>query len=294
MDADPDAEGLLFVIGTPIGNLQDITLRALAVLRDADLILAEDTRQSRKLLAHHAIPGKLRALHAHSSAAALEQCLRELQSGKRVALITDAGTPLVSDPGARLVAAARTRGVRVESVPGPSALTAALSVCGVPFDAFRFAGFAPRSGAKRAAWLERIASDPGASVFFESPLRLAGTLADLAARLHPARMLAVCRELTKLHEEVTRGTASELAERFAAGARGEITVVVGAGEPGAQRRASPAPQDIAPRAAALLAEGLSARDVARRLAQETGLPRRQIYARVQALAQGTSHDARER
>jgi 16S rRNA (cytidine1402-2'-O)-methyltransferase len=270
--------GRLSILGTPIGNLQDITLRALATLRAADVVLAEDTRQTRKLLSHHGISAKLRALHAHSSEAAIERCLADLAEGLHLALVSDAGTPLISDPGAQLVRAASERGVEIETIPGPSAVIAALSVSGVEFDAFRFVGFAPRTGAKRKAWLSAIASDPSASVFFESPARLAATLQELAAVLHPERVLAVCRELTKVHEEVVRGTASALAERFAAGARGEITVVVGAGSARAAEGTATETDDIDARIAALLEQGLSARDVSRRLSRETSLPRRQLYA----------------
>jgi 16S rRNA (cytidine1402-2'-O)-methyltransferase len=278
------SRGLLSIVATPIGNLDDITLRAIATLRAADLILAEDTRQTRKLLSHHEIRAKLHALHAHSSDAAIERCLQELVSGRHLALVTDAGTPLISDPGAKLVRAAREHGTAIETIPGPSALTAALSVCGVTFDTFRFLGFPPRSGAKRKAWLESIAEDHGASVFFESPARIAATLAELAERLHPERTLAVCRELTKIHEQVVRGTASELAHHFEAGARGEITVVVGAGSAAESRNSAEPSADLEPRILALLAQDVSARDAARQLARELGLARRLVYARVQALA----------
>jgi 16S rRNA (cytidine1402-2'-O)-methyltransferase len=284
-DAPQASHGRLSIVATPIGNLEDVTLRALSTLRAAQLILAEDTRQTRKLLSHHGIAGTLRAFHAHSSEGAIERCLRELAEGKHLALVTDAGTPLISDPGARLVALAREQGARVESIPGASAVTAALSVCGVAFDAFRFVGFAPRSGGKREAWLERIARDEGASVFFESPARLGATLAELVPRLHPERVLAVCRELTKLHEEVVRGTAAELAERFANGARGEITVVVAAGPALAEPAHADAEPALDERITQLLAAGVSARDVARRLARELGLPRRSVYARANELAQ---------
>ncbi len=277
--------GRLSIVATPIGHLEDITLRALRTLREADTVLAEDTRQTRKLLSHHGIAAKLRALHAHSSPAVLERCLADLDAGLHLALVTDAGTPLISDPGASLVRAASERGAAIESIPGPSAVVAALSVCGLPFDAFRFAGFAPRSGAKRRAWLDAIAGDPSTSVFFESPARLCATLAELAPRLAPERRLAVCRELTKLHEQVVRGTAAELCAHFAQGTRGEITVVVGSGPRAAVAPASAEPGPaLEPRIAALLAAGVSARDATRQLARETGLPRRLVYARVQALA----------
>jgi 16S rRNA (cytidine1402-2'-O)-methyltransferase len=275
--------GRLSIVATPIGHLQDITLRALSTLKAADLVLAEDTRHTRKLLVHHGIHAKLRALHAHSSEAVIEQCLAALANGRHLALVTDAGTPLVSDPGAALVRRASECGVTVESIPGASAVTAALAVSGVAFDAFRFVGFAPRSGTRREAWLDGIAADRGASVFFESPLRLFDTLTELAARLPDERVLAVCRELTKLHEEVVRGSAKELAARYAEGTRGEITVVVGAGEAGSKSEVKEVP--IEPRIVELLAQGVSARDVARQLARETGKARRELYAWVRAVAE---------
>jgi 16S rRNA (cytidine1402-2'-O)-methyltransferase len=282
--SDSEQSGRLSIVATPIGHLDDVTLRALKTLRGADLILAEDTRRTRKLLTHHGISARLRALHAHSSDSVIERCLGDLLAGQHLALVTDAGTPLVSDPGSRLVRAAGERGVTIESIPGPSAVTAALSVCGVPFDEFRFTGFAPRSGSKRDAWLDAIAGRPEASVFFESPARLPATLAELAERLAPERPVAVCRELTKIHEQVVRGSAAELADKFAAGARGEITVVVGAGQAAAAQTVTDAAEVLEPRIDALLARGISPRDTARMLARELGLSRREVYARVQAIA----------
>lgn len=291
MSAEPKARGeakargRLSVVATPIGNLDDITLRALATLKSADLVLAEDTRHTRKLLAHHAIPARLRALHAHSSDAAIERCLSDLREGLALALVTDAGTPLLSDPGARLLSAATAEGLAVESIPGASAVTAALSVCGLPFDEFRFAGFPPRAGGKRKQWLEAIAGRSEACVFFESPQRLADTLAELAQLLPPQRPLAVCRELTKLHEEVVRGGAAELAQRFADGVRGEITVVVAAGATAAPRVEDDPAATLEARIAERLGRGESPRDVARNLARELGLARREVYAKVQAMVE---------
>lgn len=282
----PAPDGLLSVVATPIGNLGDIGVRALSRLREADLVLAEDTRRTRKLLTHHDIHTRCRALHAHSSEAVVGQAVQDLLEGRRLALVSDAGTPLISDPGAALVARAVEAGVRVESVPGASAVAAALSVCGLPFDAYRFAGFPPRSGSRRRRWLERIAHSDEASVFFESPNRLGATLQELAGRLTPQRRLAVCRELTKLHEEVVRGSAGELAERFAEGARGEITVVVGAGE---VMEASADGPDAAPDIEALvraqLDDGVSARDASRAVAEATSVARRKVYAVAQRLSQ---------
>jgi 16S rRNA (cytidine1402-2'-O)-methyltransferase len=272
--------GMLSVVATPIGNLEDITLRALRVLQSADLILAEDTRHSRKLCTHHAIHTPLRALHAHSAPSVIAHFVEELERGKRLALITDAGTPLVSDPGQALVREARARGLGVESLPGPSAVTAALCVAGFDFDAFRFVGFLPRTGKKRRQALERIIADPDVCVLFEAPPRLDKTLRDLQA-LAPARRIAVCRELTKLHEEVVRGTPGELLQHFAEGVRGELTLVL-------ERDESEAP--VAEPGDALdeairqrLDAGMSPRDVAAELALALSLPRRQVYARVLTL-----------
>lgn len=277
---DAHTSGRLSVVATPIGNLEDVTLRALRVLREADVILAEDTRRTRILCAHHGIATPLRAYHAHSAERERRRCLDHLAAGRHLALVTDAGTPLVSDPGGDLVRAAMDLGVAVEVVPGASALTAALSVSGIAFDSFRFAGFPPRGGRKRRAWLRRVADGDEAVVLFESPARIARTLADLAALLEPDRPVAVCRELTKAHEEVVRGSALELAQRFATGARGEFTLVVSA------KSAAPAvvaPESIDALIAHLIERAVPPSEIARRVAAGTGLPRSEAYRRVRAL-----------
>lgn len=281
-DAPLAASGRLSVVSTPIGNLRDITLRALDTLREAELILAEDTRHSRKLCAHHGIDTPMRAYHAHSSPAATERALQTLAGGAHVALVTDAGTPLVSDPGDSLVCRAQDAGIRVEVLPGPSAVTAAIAVAGVRFDAFRFVGFLPRRGSKRRDAIGQIAERAEASVLFEAPRRLAGTLADLAEVVDDSRTVAVCRELTKLHEEVARGSARALAERFADGTLGELVIVVGGNR---QPAATTAPETLDEAISAALASGESARDAARRLSELLRLPKRDVYARIQALRQ---------
>jgi 16S rRNA (cytidine1402-2'-O)-methyltransferase len=268
----------LSIVATPIGNLEDITLRALRTLREADLVLAEDTRRTRVLCQHHGLSCVLRAFHAYSDERVVDEVLAELAAGKHVALVTDAGTPLVSDPGSILVAAAQARGFRVEPIPGPSALTAALTVAGLPVDHFRFLGFLPRSGKRRREALEQIASDRAASVLFEAPQRLARTLSELADVLG-ARELAVCRELTKIHEEVVRGTAAELAARFAEQARGEITLVIAGNRDQAPEISE---EDLLQRIDELLASGASVRDSAAELAKETGVRKQELYARIQA------------
>lgn len=285
-DAAPKAErarGVLYIVATPIGNLEDLTLRALRVLREVDAILAEDTRHTRKLCERHAIGTQLRAFHAHSPAHLVTRVVDELLAGARLALVSDAGTPLVSDPGASLVAAAANAGVRVEALPGASAPLAALTVAGVRADGFRFVGFLPRSGSRRRRALEHLGKDPQTTVLFESPNRLADTLVDLAEHAGKARRGAVCRELTKAYEEVARGTLAELAARFADGTRGEVTIVVeGTGNADDEEETSDEAVESLVRAA--LAGGASVRDAARQLAEATTLGKREAYQRVLALS----------
>jgi 16S rRNA (cytidine1402-2'-O)-methyltransferase len=268
--------GTLYVVATPIGNLDDVTLRALAVLREAALVLAEDTRRTRVLLDRHGIAARPVSLHAHNEAARTDQVLAALADGKAVALVSDAGTPLVSDPGERLVARALADGHRVVPVPGPSAVLAALVASGLPAERFTFVGFLPRKAGERRRRLAELAPRPETLVLFESPRRVGALLAELAASFG-VRRACVARELTKLHEEVVRGKLGELAAQFAEGARGEVSVVV----EGAARAAEPAPlaeHVLRARVREALAAGLSARDLAAQLAQETGLPRRTLYA----------------
>jgi 16S rRNA (cytidine1402-2'-O)-methyltransferase len=266
--------GTLYVVATPIGNLEDVTLRAIRVLGEAELLLAEDTRRTRVLLERHGIGARPRSLHAHNEAARAEEVLAVLAAGRRVALVSDAGTPLVSDPGGRLVARALAAGHAVVPVPGPSAALAALVASGLPAEAFSFVGFLPRKAGERAARLAALAARTETLILFESPRRLAATLRELA-RAFGERRACVARELTKLHEELARGTLSELAGRFAAGARGEVTLVV-EGAPAVVE--APAADLLRERVRALLAAGTSARDAAARLARETGAPRRALYA----------------
>lgn len=279
--------GTLRVVATPIGNLDDITLRALRVLGEADLILAEDTRRTRILLQRHGIAGRLRSLHAHNEVARAGEVLAALQEGRSVVLVADAGTPLVSDPGERLVAAVLRGGHRVEAVPGPSAVLAALTVAGLATVPFTFLGFPPRRATARRSLFAHQRGRTETLVLFESPRRLGATLHELAETLGE-RSACVARELTKRHEEVARGTLDELAQRFAGGARGEVTLVVAGAEPAEQRpRLSPADRlavDACIRA--LLAEGRSAREISTLLAAELPLSRRQLYARCVAARQG--------
>ena len=272
-------EPSLFVVATPIGNLKDITLRALETLREADVIAAEDTRQTAKLLAAHGIEGKsLVSLHAHSSARAREKLVERMVAGERVALVTDAGTPSVSDPGGEIVRAAIAADVRVVPIPGPSAAIAALTASGLAEDAgFRFVGFLPRDGTARARAIALVASTPEPVVMYESPERAAHTLRELSDAM-PTRRACVAREITKVHEELARGTLAELAERRDAW-RGEITIVLGAWEPAAREDAID-DAAIDARIDAELATGAHAKTIAERLAAWSGRSRREIYERV--------------
>jgi 16S rRNA (cytidine1402-2'-O)-methyltransferase len=220
---------MLAVCATPIGNLDDVTLRVLAELRGADVVLAEDTRHTRGLLQRHGIEAKLLSYHEHNEAARVAELLPRLLAGERVALVSDAGLPGVSDPGARLVRAALDAGVVVTVLPGPSAVETALVASGLVAERYAFVGFLPRKQAELNALWAELASWPWPVVAFESPRRLPATLRSLAA-VAPAREVAVCRELTKRFEEVVRGDAATLADRFAEPTKGEITLVLGPGE----------------------------------------------------------------
>jgi 16S rRNA (cytidine1402-2'-O)-methyltransferase len=274
--------GTLFLVATPIGHLEDVTLRALRVLREAQLVLAEDTRRTRILLERHAIAARPVSLHAHNEAARTARVLAVLEAGGSAALVSDAGTPLVSDPGERLVAAAIAAGHAVVAVPGASAVLAALSVAGLPASSFAFAGFLPRRASERDAWLTAWRERPETLVLFESPRRVGATLRVLAEILGD-RPACVARELTKLHEEVARGPLSELAERFAKGARGEVTIAVGGRPDQPSRTAASVSLDLDPAIRAGLAAGESTRELASRLAELHGVPRREVYARALAL-----------
>ncbi|WP_217914935.1 16S rRNA (cytidine(1402)-2'-O)-methyltransferase [Miltoncostaea marina] len=220
--------GGLVVVGTPIGNLEDLSPRAARCLREADLVACEDTRRTAVLLRHAGAQTRMVPVHRHNEAGRVADLVARMREGARVALVSDAGMPVVSDPGSRLVRAAADAGLPVEVVPGPSAVIAALAVSGLAGGhGFAFLGFVPRKGPERRAALDRLDRLTVPAVLFESPQRLPALLDDLAARW-PARPLAVCRELTKLHEETVRGTAAEVAERLAEPPRGEIAVVVGA------------------------------------------------------------------
>jgi 16S rRNA (cytidine1402-2'-O)-methyltransferase len=282
--------GTLSVVATPIGNLEDVTLRALRRLREADLVLAEDTRRTRTLLERHGIRARPRSLHAHNEAARIREVLDALAAGERVALVSDAGTPLVSDPGERLVAAALAAGFAVEPVPGPSAVLAALTASGLPAVPFAFLGFLPRRKSERAARLAEWRERPETLVLFESPRRAAATLAELARALGD-RPACLARELTKLHEEVRRGSLADLARETEGVLRGEVTIVVGGRPRDAARTARAAgadpsagdARDLDGEIRRLLAAGEGSRAIARELAARRGLSRREVYARTLVL-----------
>ena len=271
--------GTLHVVATPIGNLEDVTLRALRVIGEADLLFAEDTRRTRKLLERHGIDARPLSLHAHNEQSRVDRALEALAGDGRVALVSDAGTPLVSDPGERLVAAAIAAGHRVEAVPGASAILAALAVAGLSTEPFTFLGFLPRRAGARKQVLEAYRNRAETLVLFESPKRIEKTLAELAEALGDRRA-CVARELTKMHEEARRGRLSELVGHYAGGVLGEITVVVeGATEVPAALEESEVDAEIRARIRA----GERPKDIAAALAAPTGWAKRDLYARALAL-----------
>ena len=270
--------GTLFVVGTPIGNLEDLTPRAARVLGEVDAVAAEDTRRTRGLLAHLGVRVRLLSLPAAAERERTEPVLVLLRDGRDVALVTDAGMPGVSDPGQHLIARALAEGMTVEVVPGPSAALAALVASGLPAERWTFEGFLPRKGPARRERLASIAADPRATVLFESPRRAAVTLGDLAGACGPGRRGAVARELTKLHEEVLRGTLEALAADLAGRdeVKGEVTIVV----EGAGPAAAPEVDDagLAEEARALAAGGMRARAAAAEVARRHGVPANRVYA----------------
>jgi 16S rRNA (cytidine1402-2'-O)-methyltransferase len=272
----------LFVVATPLGNLGDLSPRAAALLRRVPVVAAEDTRRVRGLLVHLGATPRVLSYHAHSPARRAALILEILSEGRDVALVTDAGTPGVSDPGEDLVTQAREAGFAVVPIPGPSAVTTALSVSGFPAGRYLFLGFAPRRGRDREAWLTQAAAAPWTVVLFEAPARVAALLRDLAQTAGNDRKVVVTRELTKLHEEVRAGTLGELAEQFdAVEPRGEFTIVL-AGS-GSEAAEAPTRPDPVMRARELLEQGLSRKDAAHQLARELGLPRNAAYRVVMDL-----------
>ena len=272
--------GTLYLVATPIGNLEDITYRAVHLLGECDLIACEDTRQTRKLLDHYGIARPMLSYHEHNEAARTPELVARLCAGESIALVSDAGMPLISDPGSRLVQTAIEAGIPVQPVPGPSAMVAALSASGLDAEAFRFCGFLPAKPGQRARALEALNDETATLVFYEAPHRILATLADVA-RLLPGRPVVVARELTKLHEEFLRGTAAEVRESLAArgAVKGEITLLVGRGREAA---------DNTPLAAAVeerMRAGMSRMEALKAVARRRGLSKREVYRKLQPLAE---------
>ena len=271
--------GTLYVVATPIGNLDDLTVRARDTLSACDAVLAEDTRRTRKLLAHLGIGKPMRTFNAHAGADAVARVAQEIADGANFSLVSDAGTPVISDPGAELVRAVIERGGNVVAIPGPSAVLCALAASGLAGHGFRFFGFLPRGGGDRSEVLSRVLATPEPVVIYEAGNRTRETLADLAARA-PDRRAAVARELTKMHEEFLRGTLAELATSVSDELLGEVTIVLGE---------APAISEVAMDDAVvdghidrILGEGRGAKEVADIVAALSGRPRREVYARVVA------------
>ena len=270
--------GTLFIIGTPIGNLEDLSFRAVRVLREADRIACEDTRHTRRLLDHYGIDRPLVSYHEHNEKERTAELLRELEEGRTIALVSDAGTPLIADPGYRIVHAARERGIPVSPIPGASAIMAALSAGGLATDAFLFAGFLPaKAGARRRA-LETWQSLEATLVFYEAPHRVVESLRAIA-EVAGGRRVVVARELTKIHEEFLEGTAASIADTLETrpAIKGEFTILV------ARAEAAPPsdPADIAAEVAALVAGGTPRMDALKAVARRYGLSKREVYRRVE-------------
>lgn len=282
-----DKAGTLQVVATPIGNLEDLTPRAARVLREADLVLAEDTRRTGKLLAHIDSHAPQRSLHEHNEQHRLDEVLELLGEGANVALVSDAGTPAVSDPGYRLLAACADAGVRIEPIPGPSAVLAALVTSGLPTDRVAFDGFLPRKGALRRQRLDEIAAETRTVVLFVSPHRAAADLRDLATVCGSDRPAVLARELTKLHEEIRRGTLGTLQEAVEqVRPRGELTLVIAGAV-----TAAPVELDVseaADQVLALVAAGTRKKDAIAEVARAGGLPKRDVYDAVVAAEAATT------
>jgi 16S rRNA (cytidine1402-2'-O)-methyltransferase len=270
--------GILYLVASPIGNLEDITFRAVRVLKECDLIACEDTRHTRKLLNHYGIEKRLVSYHDHNEASRCGELIARLREGLNVALISDAGMPLVADPGYRLVRAAIAEGISVQPIPGPSALVTALAASGLPTDSFRFGGFLPAKSGQRASVLEALKNESATLIFFEAPHRILETLADVDRILGP-RLVVVARELTKAHEEFLRGTAGQILEILQArdAVKGEITLLIGK----AARNETPVEgSSINEAVAACESEGLARMDAIKAVARRFGLSKREVYQQV--------------
>jgi 16S rRNA (cytidine1402-2'-O)-methyltransferase len=272
--------GSLYIVATPIGNLEDVTLRALRILREADLVAAEDTRHTRKLLSHYEIKTPLTAYHQHSDPGVVEGLIRRIRDdGQSIAFVTDAGTPGVSDPGPELVAAAIAAGVPVVPIPGPSAALSALVGSGLPAARWAFEGFLPRTRSSRLAKLAALAAEPRTLIFYEAGNRTVDTLREMAAAFGADRPAAVGRELTKKHEEFVRGPISIVLAHYTNEApRGEVTIVIAGRDAATIPEPDAAAPTLAEALAAALARGMSERDAVREVSTVLGLSRREVYA----------------
>lgn len=288
------AAGTLYLVATPIGNLEDITQRALSVLKAVDVIACEDTRRTQHLLNHYGIKTKMLSYHEHNERTRAAELGAMLQTGASVAVVSDAGTPGINDPGFRLVSDAITRGVRVVPIPGAAAFVSALVASGLPTDEFFFGGFLPARSTQRRARLTKVRSLDSTLIFYESPHRIAQSLAD-AREILGERHAAIARELTKLHEEIVRGRLSELIERFSGedAARGEMVLVIDRARPGGETIEESSEANIAARVAALENEGLDSRAALKKVARELGLSRPEAYRRLVAARHQTETESDE-
>jgi 16S rRNA (cytidine1402-2'-O)-methyltransferase len=284
----------LYVVATPIGNLEDITLRALRVLKSADLIACEDTRHTQKLLNHYGVQRPTISYHEHNEGERAAELGERLRQGTRIALVSDAGTPAVSDPGYRVVRAAIAAGVPVFTVPGPAAFTAALAASGLPSDSFRFNGFLPAKSGQRRTALDVIRNSGATEIFYEAPHRLRDTLADIVHILSPERPLALARELTKVHEEFLRGSAGEVMRVLEQRGeiKGEIVLLIGKAVAAAPQAS--AESSIQQQMAALLREGMDEKSAMKKLAKELGLSRDEVFRELQRTSGSKKYDLRSK
>ena len=278
--AEPTKRGTLYVVATPIGNLEDITYRAVRVLREADLIACEDTRHTAKLLQHYGIDKPTISYHEHNEAPRAEELLAKLEQGLSVAQVSDAGMPGISDPGYRVITLAIERGVQVVPVPGPSALIAGLAASGLPTDSFQFLGFVPSKSGQRRTMLESLRQTTHTTIFYEAPHRIAATMQDIVEILGPERPVVLARELTKIHEEFIRGTAAEVLVRVQKHElKGEITLLIGKSE---TQETQTAVKDIARRLEEIMREQkLDEKAGLKVLAKERGLSKSEVYRELQ-------------
>lgn len=277
---DANEKGVLYIVATPIGNLEDITYRAVRILREADLIACEDTRHTRKLLDHYGIEAKLVSYHEHNEVERASELIQKVCQGLSVAQVSDAGMPAISDPGYRLIRLAIEHGIRVVPVPGPSALVAALAGSGLPTDAFEFRGFLPAKSGQRRTVLEAASGADHTIIFFEAPHRVHESVEDIVAALGPARPLVIAREMTKVHEEFLRGSAAEIAAEIRdREIKGEITLLIG--KAGAREQTDAAVDLVARLRQIMREQGLDEKAALKALARERGISKSALYRELQ-------------